>query len=65
MKEIKGKSTLVQVIARVRVIGSQQNVLKEFYKGPIWGKIKHAFNTCTCKTQTAPFYMSTYLMRRQ
>ena len=55
MKEIKGKSTLVQVIAWVRVIGSQQNVLKEFYKGPIWGKIKRAF-----KTQTAPFYMSTY-----
>lgn len=63
MKDIKGKSTLVQVIERVRVIGSQQNVLKEFYKGPTWGKIKHAFNTC--KTQTAPFYMSTYLMRRQ
>ena len=60
MKEIKGKSTLVQVIAWVQVIGSQQSVLKEFYKGPIWGKIKRAF-----KTQTAPFYMSTYLMRRQ
>lgn len=55
MKEIKGKSRnqLVQVIARVSVIGSQQNVLKEFYKGPLWGKIKHAFNTC--KTQTAPY----------
>ena len=63
MKEIKGKSNLVQVIARIRVIGSQQNVFKEFYKGPLWGKIKHAFNTC--KTQTAPFYMSIYVMRRQ
>ena len=63
MKEIKGKSTLVQVIERVRVIGSEQNVLQEFYKGPIWGKIKHAFNKC--KTQTEPFYTSTYLMRRQ
>ena len=48
MKEIKGKSTLVQVIAWVRVIGSQQNVLKEFYKRANMGKNKTCLQDTNC-----------------